>query len=428
MGFLVYEMVIFAILSLHSSRTNFHNIFVASFCCGHQLFVFFILNSIVYFLNFESSKSIYLSIRINPPLWGQIKILNQNNKVSKTNKRLDFHSPFFSFPSTFPCLRRVSQHAGEASSRESSLHCLTGARWVGRRPDVWILRLAAGRCSPWVFKVGWSQQPPQTPFPLSQRCRMFTRKPRAVFLSFAFLLSFFLSLFFCQFMIEKEGVRERGREEEGPGWRLFGFLSVGWRSFIEMQLQQQQQGCIRQISLLLHFFDFNWVINIQFHSHRSTYCTLTQGHIREIFFFWEPALKICHSIQFFFVTMVTLLTHTHARTHTNITHTKIYFKLCCQEYLTGGWGAGGWRQPVSERTWQICEERQGREMTRPSSQPEGGEMFRTSVATMSALVARTVTRWESLVPSFSEMRSCRAAGRLGIETKWERDAENSRIS
>lgn len=28
--------------------------------------------------------------------------------------------------------------------------------------------------------------------------------------------------------------------------------------------------------------------------------------------------------------------HTHTCTHTNITHTKIYFKLCCQEYLTGG--------------------------------------------------------------------------------------------
>lgn len=55
-------------------------------------------------------------------------------------------------------------------------------------------------------------------------------------------------------------------------------------------------------------------------------------------------------------------------------------------------------------------------------------MFPTSVAMMSALVARTMTRWESLVPSFSEMRGCRAEGRQGVETKRERDAENSRIS
>lgn len=54
-------------------------------------------------------------------------------------------------------------------------------------------------------------------------------------------------------------------------------------------------------------------------------------------------------------------------------------------------------------------------------------MFPTSVATMSALVARTMTRWESLVPSFSEMQSCITAERIAAETKWERNAENSRF-
>lgn len=55
-------------------------------------------------------------------------------------------------------------------------------------------------------------------------------------------------------------------------------------------------------------------------------------------------------------------------------------------------------------------------------------MFPTSVATMSALVARTMTRWESLVPSFSEMRSYITAERIAAETKWEHNAENPRFS